>query len=449
MKFSIVFILFFTTTLFGQPESPGYSSSFESSDEEPGTPQRKFDLLRGIEALEITPGSDFRGRQIGRYAEEELRDILPFNGKIPGNQRSVIYLITTGHADLARLPIWDLGDQELTINEMDTLVAGIARTMRNQNFNRYVGITTRGVYQRRMEHVRATTTHPYRRLPLAILNENALNNPARMHAIIRGVFPGQLHEIEARLIRALGGTGELGLNGNTGHLGQPEQGVRGQVEITPSTATPGLVGGRQVVRLNDNRVVALTQEEIPTVWQDIVYVITPPGVQITAPIIDLDLQMITEKQMQLLEARIQIYLNELANTERYVGMARAGVHRDRTPQARAKEHERAGLDAPYRRLPFAITRVNQEQGPVQMHVLLAGVRVEQIAWVEGRLIRLLGGTTVRGWNSNPGYSMVSPSGLVTESTSLRKSNRRDPQDPEGDGPSRPSFSFGTPSRALF
>ncbi|MEI6791294.1 MAG: hypothetical protein WCK42_08950 [Myxococcaceae bacterium] len=376
-----------------------------ASDDEPEVPEGRGTFSLGTGTLEMTPGSDFRGRDIGRYEGQELRDIISyFTMKTLGDPKFSIYLITTGAADLARLPIWDLGNRVLSLNEIEVLLGDIKRTLREQRFNRYVGITGRGAHKRLREHARATVTHPYRRLPLAILNENAQGNAARMHVLLRGVHPSQLHRLEARLIRDLEATGLAGLNGNTGHLGLPEHGVRGHVEVTPSSATPGLQGGRQVLFLNQNHLAPLPQAEIPLAWQDIIYLITPPGEQIEFPIIDLGLQATTEEQMQMIEEKFKVYLSEMANRERYVGMAGSGIHGKRTAYTRAGEHERASLDTPHRRLPLAITRINQEQGAVKMHVLLTGVRAEDIAWVEGRLIRLFGGTTALGWNSNPGFS---------------------------------------------
>jgi hypothetical protein len=121
------------------------------------------------------------------------------------------------------------------------------------------------------------------------------------------------------------------------------------------------------------------------------------------PIVDLEGRLIGEDELEVIEARFGSYLQAMEH-ERYIGRSAAGLHGDRTPQTRAREHERAGLTHPYRRLPLAITRVNQENGPVQMHVLLAGAHPDQIAWIESRLIRLFGGTGPMGWNSTPGHT---------------------------------------------
>lgn len=438
MKHLIVIFLFALAS-YGQKgqsdsdESPGYSSDSEST-EGSSTPRRPSVLSEQAGQLEITPGSDFRGRSAGRHEGETLRDVLSFFGhRTAGDPRHAIYLITTGEADLTRLPIWDLGNRVLDNSEIEVLLASIVRHLRERDFFRYVGIMTRGIFTRATEHRRATVTNPFRRLPLAILNENQAGNPAHMHVLLTGVNPRQIQALEARLIRALDATGPRGLNGNTGHLETPERGIRGQLELTPSTATP-MQGTRAILHLGERGEIRPARaERIPAVWQDIVYLITPPGLPVNMPIIDLQGRQINEDELQAIELRLGATIQEMDH-ERYVGMASAGLNRDRTPQNRAKEHERASLEHPYRRLPLAITRFNQENGAAQMHVLLAGVHPEQIEWIEGRLIRLFGGTGSKGWNSNPG-KLVEP--IVT-----KQHRRDDPEDPDLDRLFKPRGLFG-------
>lgn len=430
MKFSIVLTLILSTSLWAvnnqtvtreQSSENVINSEGSSEDEHEGgckTPKKRIINTGRSGHIQITPGSNFRRRVLGQDEDVGLRLIISFaNLNTLGDQTHAVYLITTGNANLAELPILDLGDQFLTDTQIERLLAEMVRILKEQSFYRYVGITTRSVDMRVQEHARATAANPQRRLPLAILNENTQGNPAYMHVLLRGVHPDQLIRLEALLIRALQGTGQLGLNGNTGHLGELERGIRGQVEITPSTATPGQVGGRSVFQFNmtQGRLQPLPTEQMPVAWQNIIYLITPPEVQIQAPIIDLNDQRISEEQMLYLEQTILARLVGDSNFERYVGLS------IRTPQERASEHEQAGLTHPYRRLPYAINRVNQESGPVQMHVLLTGVHLDQIEWIENRLIRLLGGTSSRGWNSNPGYQD-------------KIGNKRKKPDDDGDGP---------------
>lgn len=107
-----------------------------------------------------------------------------------------------------------------------------------------------------------------------------------MHLIARGVHPANLAHLEARLIRAFGATGLRGLNGNAGHLGTPERGVAGLVELTPGTATPGRLNGRNLVRLEEGRLLPVAVEDVPLILRDVLYLITPP-MTVTLPIIDL------------------------------------------------------------------------------------------------------------------------------------------------------------------
>jgi hypothetical protein len=109
-------------------------------------------------------------------------------------------------------------------------------------------------------------------------------------------------------------------------LNEREQGVRGQVEVTPSTAIPGLQEGRPVLQLNHTHLTGIQAHEIPTVWQDIIYLLTPPGIEIAAPIFNLNYQILTEEQMAFLELRVASNLEAIAHAEHYVGLA--GVHPD-------------------------------------------------------------------------------------------------------------------------
>lgn len=363
----------------------------QRTDEDDGTPQRGRRRI-----VDVTPSSV--SERLRR--QEGLRTIQSFFGRNSrGNADDTLYIGTVGDADLRHVPILDLGNQVLTENDINCIIRTVRNHLQNLNAFVYVGITGQGSERRAREHHLAASERGERRFYRA-----ALGSPegALVHTLLIGVNSEQRPHLEAQIIRALGATGPMGLNGNAGSLGVEESGVRGQIDVTPNTRMPSVTGRRTAQYLDGEELRPHSPAQLPENWQNILYLMTPPGVDIEAPIIDLGGQLLDDTQLDFVMSTIHSYFQD-ATYERYVGQATEGEHGDRTAMTRACEHERASLDAPYRRLPLAITRVNQRTGQsVQLHALLAGVHPDQIDNLEHLMILALNGTGPLGWNSNPG-----------------------------------------------